>query len=143
MHLLFKNVVKNLIYMWMGKFKGLDARREDYIIPQVIWKEIGKEIVNAVKDIPSAFVQALGNIAEDSSYFTAEGWAFWFMYLAPILLQGRFQKEVYYDHLCKLADIIKICIRFSLKHEEIDALEVHIAAWVKEYERFELRSLLI
>ena len=38
MHLLFKNVVKNLIYMWMGKFKGLDAGREDYIIPQVIWQ---------------------------------------------------------------------------------------------------------
>ena len=143
MHLLFENVVKNLIYMWMGKFKGLDAGREDYIIPQAIWKEIGKETVDAVKDIPSAFVRALGNIAEDSSYFTAEGWAFWFMYLAPILLQGRFQKEVYYDHLCELADIIKICIRFSLKHEEIDALEVRIAAWVKEYERFELRSLLI
>ena len=141
MHLLFKNMVKNLIYMWMGKFKGLDAGKEDYIIPQVIWKEIGKETVDAVKDIPSAFLRSLRNIAEDSSYFTAEGWAFWFIYLALILLQRRFQKEAYYDHLCKLADIIKICIKFSLKHEEIDALEVRIAAWVKEYERFELRSL--
>ena len=65
------------------------------------------------------------------------------MYLALILLQGIFQKEVYYDHLCKLADIIKICIKFSLKHKEIDALEVRIADWVNEYERFELRSLLI
>jgi hypothetical protein len=65
------------------------------------------------------------------------------MYLAPILLQGRFQKEVYYDHLCELADVIKICIKFSLKHEEIDALEVRIAAWVKEYERFKFTSSLI
>ena len=56
MHLLFENMVKNLIYMWMGKFKGLDARREDYIIPQAIWKEISNETVDAVKDIPSAFV---------------------------------------------------------------------------------------
>jgi len=143
MHLLFENVVKNLIYMWMGKFKGLNARREDYIIPQAIWKEIGKETVDAVKDIPSAFVRSLGNIAEDSSYFTAEGWAFWFMYLAPILLQGRFQKEAYYNHLCELADIIKICIKFSLKHEEIDAFEVRIADWVNEYERFEFRCFLI
>ena len=48
MHLLFENVVKNLVYMWMGKFKGLDAGREDYIIPQAIWKEIGQETVDAV-----------------------------------------------------------------------------------------------
>jgi len=44
---------------------------------------------------------------------------------------------------CELADIIKICIKFSLKHEEIDALELHIANWVQEYERFGLESLLI
>jgi len=142
MHLLFENIVKNLVYMWMGKFKGLDAGSEEYIIPPAIWKEIGQETVDAVKDIPSAFVRSLGNLAEDSSYFTAEGWAFWFMYLAPILLQGRFQKEVYYRHLCELADIIKICVKFSLKHQEIDALEVRIANWVKEYERFGFESLL-
>jgi len=65
------------------------------------------------------------------------------MYLVPILLQGRFQKGVYYRHLCELADIIKICIKFSLKHREIDALELRIANWVKEYERFGFESLLI
>jgi hypothetical protein len=135
MHLLFENVIKNLVYMWMGKFKGLDAGKECYVIPSAIWEEIGQETVDAVKDIPCAFVRSLGNLAKDSSYFTAEGWAFWFMYLAPILLQGRFQKDVYYDHLCELADIMKICIKFSLKHEEIDELEVRIADWVKEYER--------
>ena len=74
MHLLFENVVKNLVYMWMGKFKGLDARSEEYIIPPAIWKEIGQETVNAVKDILGAFVRSLGNLAEDSSYFTTEGW---------------------------------------------------------------------
>ena len=135
MHLLFENVNKNLVYMWMGKFKGLDAGKECYIIPPAVWKEIGQETVNAVKDIPCAFVRSLGNLAEDSSYFMAEGWDFWFMYLVPILLQGRFQKDLYYDHLCELADIMKICIKFSLKYEEIDELEVHIADWVKEYER--------
>ena len=141
MHLLFENVVKNLVHLWMGKFKGLDAGKEDYIIPPEIWKEIGQETVDAVKDIPTAFVRSLGNLAEDSSYFTAEGWAFWFMYLAPILLQGRFQKNSYYDHLCEAADIMKTCIKFSLKCTEIDDLEVRIAHWVKKYERFELGLL--
>lgn len=134
MHLLFENVVKNLVYLWMGKFKGLDAGREDYIIPAAIWKVIGQETVDAVKDIPATFVRSLANLAEDSTYFTAEGWAFWFMYLAPILMQGRFDNK-YYKHLCDLSDIMKSCIKFSLSHTEIDNLEIRIAAWVQRYER--------
>jgi Transposase family tnp2 len=134
MHLLFENVVKNLVYLWMGKFKGLDAGKEDFIIPAAIWKVIGQETVDAVKDIPATFVRSLGNLAEDSTYFTAEGWAFWFMFLAPILMQGRFSNK-YYKHLCELSDIMKTCIKFSLSHTEIDNLEICIAAWVKQYER--------
>jgi hypothetical protein len=143
MHLLFENVVKNLVYLWMGKFKGLDTGKENFIIPSAIWKDIGQETVNAVKNIPSAFIRSLANLAEDSSYLTAEGWAFWYMYLAPILLRGRFQKKAYYDHLCELAEIMKTCIKFSLSHNEIDDLEVRIASWVKEYERFGFQSLAI
>ena len=135
MHLLFKNVVKNLINLWMGKFKGLDAGKEDYIIPVAIWKVIGQEIVDAIKDIPAAFVQSLANLAKDSTYFTAEGWAFWFMFLAPILMQGRFSNDKYYKHLCELSDIMKTCIKFSLSHAEIDDLEICITAWVQRYER--------
>lgn len=140
MHLLFENVVKNLVNLWMGKFKGLDAGKEDYIIPPAIWKTIGQETIDSVKDIPSAFVRSLGNLAEDSTYFTAEGWAFWFMYLAPILLQGRFSDNKYYKHLCELADIMKICIKFSLSHNKIDKLEKRIAAWVEGYERYSLST---
>jgi len=88
MHLLFENVVKNLVNLWMGKFKELDSGIEDYIIPDHIWEKIGKETVDAVKNIPSAFVRSLGNIYENKGSYTAEGWAFWFMYLAPILLKG-------------------------------------------------------
>jgi hypothetical protein len=135
MHLLFENVVKNLVHLWMGKFKGLDAGIEDYIIPDHIWKLIGQETVAAVKDIPSAFVRSLGNIVEDQSNYTAEGWAFWFTNIAPILLRNRFQNVKYYKHLCNLADIIKTCTRFTLTYVEIDNLEQKIIQWVEEFER--------
>ena len=45
MHLLLENVVKNLVHLWMGKFKGLDDGIEDYIIHDHIWKEIGNKTV--------------------------------------------------------------------------------------------------
>jgi hypothetical protein len=135
MHLLLENVVKNLVHLWMGKFKGLDTGTEYYVIPDYIWKVIGLETVAAVRNIPSAFVRSLGNITEDQSTYTAEGWAFWFMYIAPILLQGRFQKVNYYTHFCDLVDIMKTCTRFSITRPEINDLEKKIIQWVSEYER--------
>ena len=94
MHLLLENIVKNLVYLWMGKFKGLDTGTEDYVIPEHIWKSIGLETVAAVRTVPSAFVHSLGNIAEDQLAYTMEGWAFWFIFIALILLRGRFQKVI-------------------------------------------------
>ena len=43
MHLFLENVVKALFHLWQGKYKGLDAGKEDYIIPDATWKLIGQE----------------------------------------------------------------------------------------------------
>ena len=134
MHLLLENVIKNLVNLWMGKFKGLDTGTEDYLIPDHIWKEIGLEMVAVIKDIPSAFVHSLGNIAEDQSNYTAEGWAFWFMHIAPTLLQNRFHHIKYYKHFCNLVNIMKTCTQFTITHIEIDHLEKRIIQWVEEFE---------
>ena len=67
------------------------------------------ETVAVVRTVLSAFVHSLGNIAEDQLAYTAEGWAFWFMFIAPILLCVRFQKVIYYTHFCDLVDIMKTC----------------------------------
>jgi hypothetical protein len=118
----------------MGRFKNLDAGVEDYIIPASIWTEIGKETVSAGKNIPAAFVRSLGNIADEQGGYTAEGWAFWFIYLAPILLKNRLGSQ-YYKHFLQLVKIIKTCIKFSLSHQDIDELEKEIISWIKSYER--------
>ena len=133
MHLLYENVVKNLVNLWKGRYKGLDEGTQTYVIPDHIWKQIGEETVAAVKDIPSAFVRSLGNINDDQAGYTAEGWAFWFMYLAPFLLKNRLSDHCF-RHMCQLVEIMKTCIQFTLHHNEIDALEDQIIAWVQEYE---------
>jgi len=43
MHLLYENVVKNLIQLWKGKFKGLDEGTQDYVIPDHIWNRLVKK----------------------------------------------------------------------------------------------------
>jgi hypothetical protein len=56
------------------------------------------------------------------------------MYLAPILLSGRFQDNKYYTHACQFLEIIKLCIAFQITYSEIDALQVNIVDWVQKYE---------
>lgn len=135
MHLFLENVAQNLIKLWIGEFKGLDTGTEDYELSAMAWQQIGRETKEATRSIPSAFVRALGNIAEDRSLFTAESWCFWFLHLAPILLHGRFKKEKYYIHACDFVRIIKISLRFTLTTDDVDELEALIISWVKRYER--------
>jgi hypothetical protein len=136
MHLLLENIVPNLVSLWTqtGRYKFLDAGTEHYLIPPHIWQEIGQETAAAVEHIPASFVRVLGNISEDRSIFTAESWGFWFMYLAPILLRGRFELPKYYEHVCDLVDIMKICLQFTITHAKIDELEAKIIDWVRKYE---------
>jgi hypothetical protein len=137
MHLFLENIIPSLIKLWMGKYKGLDTGSGNYrIAPDEVWKEIGQETADAVKDIPSAFVRHLPNIESDRSQFTAEGWCFWFMNVAPFVLQNRFPDPKYYRHLCDLVDIMKICLQFETTLEEVDELERKIHVWVRLYEEY-------
>ena len=134
-HLLLENIIPNLINLWTGQFKGLDTGDEPYNIQPYIWQEIGHETAAAVQDIPASFMRVLSNIASDRSLFTVESWCFWFVHLAPILLENRFMKKKYYDHMCELGNIMKMTLQFKITKVEVDDIEVRLVQWVNNYER--------
>ncbi|KAF9230680.1 hypothetical protein BU15DRAFT_68994 [Melanogaster broomeanus] len=113
---------------------GLDTGNGSYEIMPEVWEEIGMETAAAVKDIPSAFVGVLPNIADSRASFTAKSWGFWFMYIAPIILRGRFLCNKYYTHACQLADLMKLSIKLQLTHEELEGLRIGFIDWVDKYE---------
>ena len=135
-HLFLENVIPNLVDLWMGRFKGLDSGNEDYEIDSETWKLIGDEGVEAVKNLPAPFTRVIPHIVKERGWFTAEAWCFWFIYLAPILLNGRFSDHKYYDHMCDLVVIMKICLQFSITQDEVDDLEDKIITWVCTYEAY-------
>ncbi|KAJ7808167.1 hypothetical protein B0H14DRAFT_3482564 [Mycena olivaceomarginata] len=116
MHLLFENIIPNLVKLWSGKFKGLDTVTEDYKISEEVWVDIWAETAEAMKDIPSAFSRSL---VAGPGKFTAEAWCFWFVYMAPALLKDRFSHPKYHTHACKLSDIIKKCLQFEITDTEL------------------------
>ena len=55
MHLIFENLVPNLIQHYTGDFKGLDTGTESYELPKSVWDVIGDTAAQSGDTIPSDF----------------------------------------------------------------------------------------
>ena len=73
MHLIFKNLVPNLIWHYMGDFKGLDTGTESYELPKSVWDTIGDTAAQSGDTIPSDFGAQMPNIYMEQSGMTATG----------------------------------------------------------------------
>ena len=134
MHLIFENLIPNLVRHYTGTFKDLDSGNEDYELPKEVWSEICKAGSASGDTIPSSFGSHIPNLETKQSSMTAETWGFWCMYLAPILLRNRFSHRHYYDHFLKLVRLINKCISWELKRSEVDEIRQGFQDWVLEYE---------
>ncbi|KAG9089763.1 hypothetical protein FRC07_012261 [Ceratobasidium sp. 392] len=139
MHLIFLNLVPNLVEFWKGEFKWLDHNDKAYVIGGNVWQVIGELTTKAVRTIPSQFVGTLPDIHKDSNLYKAEAYSFWFTYLAPILLGNNRLNRVYYEHFLRMREIVLWCLELEISRERVDALEVSINEWVQEYERLYYR----
>ena len=73
-------------------------------------------------------------MAEDPSACTADSWSFWALYLRPVLLRGRFEKETYYKHFVKLIKLLCLCLQFEMTKEELSEVREGFKDWVATFE---------
>jgi hypothetical protein len=133
MHLIWENLLKNLILLWTGEFKGLDSGREDYELSKAVWEGIGARTASAFDTIPSAYGSRVPNIAKDRPNVSAEMWSFWAIYLGPVLLRRRFKNRKYFTHFIELVRLLTICLQFEITDEEIEDVRVGFINWVRIY----------
>ena len=86
MHLIFENLIPNTVRHYTGTFKGLNCGTENYQIPEDEWLAACTAAESSGDTIPTAFGAWVPNLETDRSNMTAEKWALWAMWLAPILL---------------------------------------------------------
>ena len=134
MHLIWENVVKNLMNLWAGTYKDLDKGSEEYQIRGPIWEEVGKASLESGPSIPYVFGPRPPNVASDKISWTADTRSFWFQYVAPVLLRGRFLHDKYYDHFIHLVRLINMCLQFEITEEEVDEIREGFILWVEKYE---------
>ncbi|KAJ7655446.1 hypothetical protein B0H17DRAFT_941344 [Mycena rosella] len=134
MHLIWENLIKNLILLWTGEFKGLDTGDEWYQLEKAIWEAIATRTAAASDTIPSAFGSRVPNIGKDRPNVSAEMWSFWTLYLGPVLLRRQFANEKYYSHFIALVKLLNICLQFEITDAEIEEVRVGFIEWVRVYE---------
>ncbi|KAI0371378.1 hypothetical protein BV20DRAFT_1035360 [Pilatotrama ljubarskyi] len=134
MHLIWENVMKNLMNLWSGHYKDLDEGSESYQFPSAIWDEIGCSSAASGDFIPFIFGPRPPNVASDKMSWTAELRSLWTLYVAPVVLRGRFSRPKYYEHFIELVRLIKLCLQFELMEDEIDSIKSGFVKWVRDYE---------
>jgi hypothetical protein len=136
MHLIWENLIKNLILHWTGEFKGLDEGTESYQLSDPIWQAIGQATATSGATIPSAYGSRVPNIAKDRANVSAEMWSFWTLYLGPVLLRRRFRNIKYFKHFVLLVHLLNICLQFEISKDDILEIQIGFIQWVKDYERY-------
>jgi len=134
MHLVWENLIPNLVLFWSGSFKGMDEG-QPYVLDPRVWQSVGVTSEKATKTIPSSFGTAIPNPAKDRSFFTSSTWSVWSLFIAPTVLRHRFPEEHYYNHFCSLVRILNLCLQFETSEEDINEIELGIRKWVVDYER--------
>ena len=135
MHIAWENVIKTLIGLWTGDYKGTGEGKENYRIDSARWKAIGAAGATSISTIPSAYCPRIPDVSKKGSYLSADMWSFWTLYLAPVLLRNSFKKTRYFSHFIQLVHLFHICIQYEISEEEVEELRLGFKSWVEEYER--------
>jgi hypothetical protein len=143
MHLIWANLISNLILLWTGNFKDLDHTNEHYLIRKTVWEDIAAAGANASAYIPSAFAARIPNLVTEKKHLTCEAYANWTRYLAPILLRGRFLDEKYYKHFVRLVKLLNDCLELEITHDQINEVEKGFQDWVMDYEKYVFLPLIL
>ena len=134
MHLIWENLIPNLVLFWSGQYKGMDEGQQ-YVLSPHIWEAVGATSAAATRTIPSSFGSSIPNPAKDCSFFTSSTWSVWSLFIAPTVLRGRFPDDSCHKHFCSLVRVLNLCLQFEISEEDIDEIESGIRQWVLDYER--------
>jgi len=143
MHVAWENVMKTLVTLWTGEYKGLGEGCRKYRIDKAAWKEVGARSAASSSTIPSAFGPHIPNVSEKGSYMSADMWSFWTRFLAPVLLRDSFKDTECYEHLIDLVYLFDLCLRREISATDIDVIRSGFINWIERYNRWVQFILLI
>ncbi|KAG8718555.1 hypothetical protein FRC09_012480 [Ceratobasidium sp. 395] len=118
MHMIWINLVPQLVNLWIGKFNKIGEGKEKYRISSGPYSKLGDICSNSGLTIPTSFGCCVPHLSKHST-FTAESWCMFAMHIAPNILCGHFQKPTYYVHFVKLINLLQDITDYAIACKEL------------------------
>ncbi|KAF8760215.1 Transposase family tnp2 [Rhizoctonia solani] len=134
MHMIWQNLLPQLIDLWTGDFNDLDGGLEDYELKKDVWGALCEACIPSRQTMPTSFGCAVPD-PRKRSYFIAETWNVFTTQLAPSLLRKRFSDQRYYRHFVCLVKLLSLVVSFNLPRDKTPEIRQGFAEWVEEYEQ--------
>ena len=134
MHLIWENLIPNLVLLWTGEFKGLGEGTGEYKFQPKVWEAIGVATAAASGTMPSVFGACPPNPATNKAAYSTESWSFWTLYLGPVL-RWHFCNQQYYNHFICLVKLLQICLQFEITTNEVQTVCKGFIKWVEDYKK--------
>ena len=143
MHLFWENVIILLFNHWRGRFfnrrdsKARKFKKTDdiYNIDPSNWSLIGEGMERSKEDFPTAWGDALRNLAKHCHEFKAAEWRNFGLLIAPIVLRdNELLPEACYEAFCDLIEAIESATS-DIPTDDIDAtIRVPLIEFLNHYE---------
>ena len=134
MHLVWINLIPQLVKLWTGEFNGLDDGTESYMMHPTVWMSLGSTVAGSGATVPSSFGCRVPDISKPG-HRTAECWSIFATQLAPHLLRRRFRKPTYYTHFVRLIKLLNQCTTFTMLRSDLVEIRTGFAEWVQDFEK--------
>ncbi|EUC56018.1 transposase family Tnp2 protein, partial [Rhizoctonia solani AG-3 Rhs1AP] len=134
MHMIWLNLIPQLIDFWTGNFNDLDNGLEDYQLDVNVWDALCEVCVPSRRTIPTSFGCPVPD-PRKRSQFIAETWNVFTTQLGPSILRKRFSDQHYYQHFVRLVKLLRLVVSFDLPRDQIPEIRQGFAEWIQEYEQ--------
>ncbi|KAJ9092704.1 hypothetical protein QFC20_007305 [Naganishia adeliensis] len=154
MHVLYENLMKELLSLWEGVYKtgrprapedkqddddtdegegsDSDSPSTDYIIPKAEWLAMDNELAGSTKLTPAQMAPSLAKVSIRGTW-NADSYAYFLMHAGPILLRNRLPLA-HYNHFVRLSELVQLTTQLEISMEQVVDIESGYVDWVKDFE---------
>jgi hypothetical protein len=142
MHLFLLNIVRGLFFVWKGASPcdktpppGTAPEvwtRQQYVLSDRQWTDIGQELQDSKKQVPSALGRAPQN--PSTQKLRASAWHTWFVLYSVPVLHGRLPDE-YLEHWILLIRAYDLCLKWVIEEDDLDKIQSLLVQFVRDFKR--------
>ncbi|TFY81334.1 hypothetical protein EWM64_g2680 [Hericium alpestre] len=125
MHLIWENLMKNLVRLWTGEFKGLNEGSGSYQLQKSVWEAIGAATAECGSTIPGCYGARPPNVTKDNTSTTADTWSFWTLYIAPFLITKDEIEQLRRGFQCWVKQFEKLYYQNDPQHVSTCPVTIH------------------